>query len=316
MDFLILLAGIVFAAIGGELFVRGVVGIALWARISTGIIAATFAAFATSSPELSVSITSALAGTPQIALGDALGSNIVNIGLILGIAFLIAPIKSKSDVMSRDYYVALASPLVLVTLANDGELSRLDGLLLMAIFSFWLAIVVKEVRAQRSLAPTILGETKHQRSLVESLVGLACLVIAGKLIVLGASAIAIQFGVDPFVMGATIVAVGTSAPELATVLVARLRGHDEIGLGTVLGSNIFNSLFIVAVAAMIAPILVNWYEVSMALLFGLLTTILILPGKSGLIGRPRGALLVALYLLYLALLVASLQHGSRIAGAV
>lgn len=307
MDVLILLAGIVFAAIGGELFVRGIVGIALWARISTGIIAATFAAFATSSPELSVSVTSALAGTPQIALGDALGSNIVNIGLILGIALLMTPIKTKTDVMSRDYYVALAAPLVIVTLAKDGELSRLDGLLLLTMFLAWLTIVIMEARVQRSLAPKILGETKHQRSLVESLIGLVCLIISGKLIVLGASAIATQYGVDAFVMGATIVAVGTSAPELATVLIARLRGHDEIGLGTVLGSNVFNSLFIVAVAALIAPIAINWYAVSTALLFGLLSTILVLPGKTGLIGRPRGILVLASYMLYMTLLITGQQ---------
>ena len=121
---------------------RGVVGIALWARISQGIIAATFAAFATSSPELSVSITSAIAGTPQIALGDAIGSNVVNIALILAIALLIAPIHCSRDTLKRDFSVALAVPIFIAALAFDGELSKIDGVILLSIFSVWLVLML------------------------------------------------------------------------------------------------------------------------------------------------------------------------------
>lgn len=303
MDFIILLVGAVCAAIGGELFVRGVVGIALWARISTGIIAATFAAFATSSPELSVSVTSALAGTPQIALGDALGSNVVNISLILGIALLIAPLRSPKDVLQRDFPVALLVPILLALLAHDGELSRQDGAILLTTFAVWLVVMVFEVRRQRSVAPAILGEIKHGRSVVESLIGLAFLVASGKLIVSGATGIAAYYGIDPFIVGATLVAVGTSAPELATVVISRLRGHDEVGLGTILGSNIFNGLFVVAIAAIINPIPIAWDEVSTGLFFGLITSIFIFPLKTGHLERWRGALLLALYAAYIGALV-------------
>lgn len=303
MDFIVLLAGVACAAIGGELFVRGVVGIARWARISSGIIAATFAAFATSSPELSVSVTSALAGTPQIALGDALGSNIVNVGLILGIALLIAPLQAPKDALKRDFPVALLVPVLLAFLAQDGLLSGMDGAVLMGLFSIWLIVMVIEVRRQRSVAPAVLGEKKHIRALIESLVGMAFLVASGKLIVSGAQGISVRYGIDPFVVGATLVAIGTSAPELATVIISRLRGHDEIGLGTILGSNIFNGLFIIGIAAMINPIPVSWLEVSLGLLFGLITSVLLIPLKADRIEKRRGVLLIVLYGTYTTILV-------------
>jgi cation:H+ antiporter len=307
-DGLSLAAGVICAAIGGELFVRGVVGIARWARVSAGIIGATFAAFATSSPELSVSITSALAGTPQIALGDALGSNVVNLALILGIALLISPIHAPRDSVHRDFPVALLVPLLLGILAFDGTLSRQDGFILFAVFTIWLFTVVMEARRQRSSAGAMLGESRHGPALLSCFGGLAFLIVSGKLIVAGAKGIALSYGIDEFVIGATLVAIGTSAPELATALIAKLRGHDEVGLGTLLGSNIFNGLFIVAVAATIRPITIAFTEVSIGLTLGLLATVAVFPGKSGILGRKRGWGLLVLYAAYLGLI---LQSGSR-----
>jgi len=305
--YVLLVAGVVCAAVGGELFVRGVVGVARWARVSAGIVGATFAAFATSSPELSVSVTSALAGTPQIALGDALGSNVVNLALILGLALLVSPIHAPRSSLRRDFPVALLVPLLLGGLAYDGMLSRADGIVLFALFVTWLVIVVLEVRRQRSAAGQMLGEVRHGMALLSCLGGLVFLVASGKLIVMGAKGIALTYGIDEFVIGATLVAVGTSAPELATAIIAKLRGHDEVGLGTLLGSNIFNGLFIVAVAAMIHPVLIDWAEVMSGLVLGLLATVVIYPGKSGCLGRKRGWSLLALYAAYLGLI---LQAGA------
>lgn len=296
---LYLLAGLICAAIGGELFVRGIVGIAVWARISAGIIGATFAAFATSSPELSVSITSALAGTPQIALGDALGSNVVNIALILGIGLLIAPLHASRDTLKRDFPVALLVPALLGLLALDGTLSRADGMILLLVFVAWLGVMVRDVRRQRNAAADVLAETNHRRAIFESIVGLGLLVASGKLIVTGASGIATAYGIDPFVIGATLVAIGTSAPELATMVVSRLRGHDEVGLGTMLGSNIFNGLFIIAIAACIHPITISFHEAAAGLGFGLISSAFVFPGATGRLDRRRGALLVVLYLAYI-----------------
>ena len=299
-DYFALFFGVVCAGIGGELFVRGAVGLAFWARISPGIIGATVVAFATSSPELSVSINAALAGKPQIGLGDALGSNVVNVALILGLALLISGIQSPRDSVKRDFPVALLIPIITGVLFLDGELSRFDGLLMLGMFIAWLVAAVIEARKQRSAAEEVIGEHRRWLVVVLCVTGLAFLVAAGNLIVAGARGIAISFGIDEFIIGATIVAVGTSVPELATTIIAKLRGHDEVGLGTILGSNIFNGLLIVAVAAMIHPITVPWREVAIALVFGLVALVFAYPTRKGFIGRGRGVLLLMLYVVYLA----------------
>jgi len=304
-SYLLLALGIICAAIGGELFVRGVVGIARWARISAGIIGATFAAFATSSPELSVSINSALAGTPQIALGDALGSNVINIGLVLGFALLFAPLQTSPDVLKRDFAVALLVPILLAVLCMDGELGRMDGLLLLMLFSGWLGAVVVEVKRQRNVMVGLIGEMNHISAALQGLGGLVFLVFAGLLIVAGAKGIAQQHGIDPFLIGATLVAVGTSAPEIATVVISRIHKHDEIGLGTILGSNIFNGLFIIGVAASLHPIAIRWEEVAIGLAFGLMTSVFTFPFRGNTIERSRGLMLLGLYVAYLVALLQS-----------
>jgi cation:H+ antiporter len=302
-DYATLLAGLVCAGIGGEVFVRGGVGLAHWARVSPGIIGATVAAFATSSPELSVSISSAMAGRPQIALGDALGSNVVNVALILALALLVSGLRSPRDTVRRDFPVAVVVPVITGALFLDGVLSRLDGLLLLGLFVAWLVGTITEARKQRSATERVLGERRGWVALTLCILGLAFLVGAGRLIVTGARGIAMSFGVDEFVIGATIVAVGTSVPELATTVIAALRGHSEIGLGTILGSNIFNGLFIVGVAAVIFPISADWREVAVALVFGLLAVVLAFPTRGGLIERRRGVLLLILYGMYLSAVI-------------
>jgi len=302
-DYVYLALGVVCAAAGGELFVRGAVGLANAARVSGAIIGATVAAFATSSPELAVAITSAVEQRPQIALGDALGSNVVNVALILGIALLISPIQSSRDSVKRDFPVALAVPLVVGLLCLDGILSRVEGAILLALFLAWFAAVILEARRQRRVSgPT--ESASGLRAAVFGGVGLVLLFAAGKLIVSGARGIAESFGITEFVIGATIVAVGTSVPELATAVIAKLRGHDEVGLGTLLGSNIFNGLWIVPVAATIHPIGFDRGEVAVALIAGLVSMLAVFPPARGLIGRGRGAALIAIYAGYLAAVLA------------
>ncbi|MHB8988408.1 MAG: sodium:calcium antiporter [Desulfobulbia bacterium] len=299
-DYTALLLGVACAGIGGELFVRGVVGLAHWARVTPGIIGATVAAFATSTPELSVAINSALAGKPQISLGDVLGSNVVNVALILGLALLISGIKSPRDSVKRDFPVGLLIPVITGIMFLDGELSKFDGLLMLGMFFAWLVATIVEARKQRSAADEILGEHRGWLVVLSCVAGLVLLVAAGKFIVAGARGIAIAFGIDEFIVGATIVAVGTSVPELATTIIAKFRGHDEVGLGTILGSNIFNGFFIVAVAAIIHPITVAWREVAVALVFGFMVLAFTYPTRTGFIERRRGVLLLVLYMAYLA----------------
>jgi cation:H+ antiporter len=298
-DYVVLLVGVAAAAGGGELFVRGAVGLAAWARVPAGLIGVTVAAFATSSPELAVSTSAALEGRPEIGLGDALGSNVVNVGVVLAAALLVSGLRAPLDSVRRDFPVALLAPLLTAALALDGVISRLDGALLLAGFVVWLATVVAEARRRRSAAGEALGEGRHWLALCFGVAGLALLLAAGRLIVSGAKGIAASYGLDEFVVGATVVALGTSAPELATALVSKLRGHDEVGLGAVLGSNIFNNLWIVGVAAAITPIVVGWRELAVGLAFGLLLVGCTFPARGGAIGRRRGALLLFLYAAYL-----------------
>jgi cation:H+ antiporter len=298
-DVITLLLGIACAAAGGELFVRGSVGLAHWLRVAPGIIGATVAAFATSSPELSVAVMSSWDGTPEISLGDALGSNVVNIALILGLALLLGDLRAPRDDVKRDLPVAALVPVIVGLLALDGTLSRLDGALLWLCFAAWLTVVTLEARRQRSAADRVLGAAGGGSALLNAVAGLALLIVAGRLIVAGAKGMAADYGVGEFIIGALVVAVGTSVPELATTVVSRLRRHDEIGLGTVLGSNIFNGLFIIAVAAMIHPIRIDVHPVYVALGFGLLTTAFTFPRRDGVISRRRGALLLAAYVVFL-----------------
>lgn len=301
--YMIFLAGVACAAAGGEFFVRGVVGIANWLRLPPGIIGATLAAFATSSPELAVAVTSALAGTPEIALGDSLGSNVVNVALILGLALCFSSIRTPRDGLRRDFPVALLVPVLTAVLARDGSISHLDAALLLLLFATWLTVVTLDARRQRSAVGAVVGEKSHGIAVAESVGGLLLLFLAGKFIVSGAGEIAATLGIDPFIVGALVVAVGTSVPELATTLIATLRGHHEIGLGTILGSNIFNGLLIIGVAGSITPISVNWDDIFIALVSGILAVAITWPRREGLIETRRGYFLLALYAAYIVALV-------------
>ena len=299
MDYVLLILGLAAAGIGGEFFVRGSIGLALWARIPSGIIGATIAAFATSSPELAVSVGAALDGEPHIALGDALGSNVVNIALVLGVALIFTTIKTSRDSLRRDLPVAIMAPILTGILIFDGEISRVDAMLLLGVFAAWLTAVVLEVRKQRRISEAVAERSGNTATVISVVSGLLLLIAAGRLVVTGAKGIAASFGLEEFVIGATVVAIGTSIPELATVIISSLRGHDEIGLGTLLGSNIFNNFWIVAVASLITPMTgLPLGELAVGLGFGLLSVALTFPTGTGELGRSRGIILLALYAAY------------------
>ncbi len=219
--------------------------------------------------------------------------------MILAAAVLIAPITATRDTIKRDFPVALTVSVILGVLLLDGVLSRLDGALLLGLFAAWLVAVIHEVRRQRSAAVAVLGERKPLRAVIEGVAGLAPLIMAGRLIVAGATGIAQAHGIDAFIIGATVVAIGTSVPELATAIISGIRGHDEVGLGTVLGSNIFNGLFIIGVASSITPIAITPREAAPALVLGLAAVALTYPRRSGTIERWRGAILLGVYASYL-----------------
>jgi cation:H+ antiporter len=195
------------------------------------------------------------------------------------------------------------TPIITALLLIDGRFSSTDGLILLSLFVLWLIYVVAEARRQRSSAAETLGERRGGLALFSCLSGLALLLAASRLVVIGAKEIALSLGVSEFLIGATLVALGTSTPELATVIVSRLRGHDEVGLGTVLGSNVFNGLLVVGTAISISPFRPDREAVAITLAFGFTAVLLTLPSKRGTIGPGRGFLLLGLYAAYLILSV-------------
>jgi len=302
-DGLILLSGVVLAGFGGEVFVRGSVGLAATLRIPPGIIGATVAAFATSAPELAVGVNAALAGAPAISAGDALGSNVVNLGLVMGTVLLIAPIKVDRRDVRRDLPFTVVAPLLLGVLLWDGRLSRADGLILMLVFAAWMGTTILQALRERDATAAVLGARDVRKAALFTGVGVILLIVAGRFVVVAAEGIGHTYGLDPFVVGATLVAFGTSVPELATALLARWRGHDDLGAGTVMGSNIFNTLWIVGIVALIHPFDLPLSEVGIAVAAGAIGALFLVPGRTWTLYRGRGALLLAGYGAYAAGLV-------------
>lgn len=296
-----LVAGVVLAWFGGEMFVKGGVGLAEWARWPKAVVGVTVAAFGTSSPELMVAVNAALEGVPNISLGDVLGSNVANIALVLAVVLAASGMKAEDRGVWRDWTVTLMVPIVLYGLLWDGWFSRLDALVLLTGFAVWLWVVIRHARAHARRQSSAGKKEQPYKSGFFLLAGLGMLLIAAKFVVVGGKGVAEALGWSPFIVGAVVVAAATSTPELATTLVSRMRGHHDVGLGNILGSNIFNALCIAAVAALIQPYAVKLPEIGPSLAFGVLTVLLVLPGRAGVLRRWRGVVLLALYGGYLLL---------------
>ena len=293
-----LLGAIVLAAAGGEAFLKGILGAATHLRVPRAVAATTLAAFATSSPELTVSTVAALSGRPEIGLGNALGSNVVNIAFIFGLALLFGAIRPARGNFGRDFLLALAVPVLTLALALDGRIGRAEGALLLMLFAVWLGFVVRATLRHRDRTPPAPPPTSGPGpwlTLILGVLGFAALVAAGRLFVTGASGLAAALQIDTYVVGVVLVSIGTTLPELVTVLLSRLRGHDDIGVGTLIGSNLFNGLAVVGLAAAIHPIAAPPAEIAVTLVAGTAALLLLPPDSRGLIPRWRGPLLLLLY---------------------
>ncbi len=289
-----MVSGVALAALGGEFFVRGSVGLAKWLRIPAGIVGATVAAFATSSPELSVSVLASIDGRPEIALGDAAGSNLVNLGVVLGFTVLLSPVVVRVADLRRELPIGIAAMAMLWVFAGDGSFSRVEATAFLLVFAFWLVWVVRDARRDR-VDVEALTSSGHGRTLLELAVGLCMLVAAGRLVVTAAKGFGEALGWSEFVVGSLLVAIGTSIPEFVTAVIAARRGHSEVGVGAVLGSNIFNTLFIVGIAGLIRPIAGDIEGLEVAVVLGILGTVLVVPNRANVVGRLRGVVLLATY---------------------
>ncbi|WP_298771368.1 calcium/sodium antiporter [uncultured Shewanella sp.] len=303
-----LLAGFLILTLGAEALVRGASAIALRLGVAPLIIGLTIVAFGTSAPELAVSLKAALAGNSGLALGNVIGSNIANIGLILAITALIKPIRVESQMVKRDIPLMIMASMLFWWLLHDGELSLWDGTLLASLLSIYLGYSYISSRKENALCDN--NELINQRpqhvllSLFFVCIGIAMLVGGGILFVDGAITLAKQFGISEIVIGLTIVAIGTSMPELVTSVVAARRGHSDIAIGNVVGSNIFNILGILGVTAIIHPISaegMKTIDFSVMLMLAVMTLPFAWTGYR--IGRREGILLLIGYLCYVSYLV-------------
>lgn len=300
-----ILVGIVAVLWGADRFTDGAAAVAARRRVPQIVIGLTVVAFGTSMPEFFVSLASALRGAPGMAIGNVVGSNVFNTLLIVGLAAVIAPMPIARQTARADLWWAVAASLLLVLLCADGRLQRLDGLVLLVAFAAFMIYTLRRARAGRAEgAPPEAAPMSYARAALAMGVGLAALVLGSRWFVGGASSVARALGVSDAVIGLTLVAGGTSLPELATSLVAARKGQSGIAIGNVIGSNVFNVLMILGLTATVCPLVlggIGALDLGVLLLSALL--LLVFARTDLTVKRWEGLVLTLLYLAYLAALV-------------
>ena len=309
-----LIAGLLLLYLGAEWLVKGAAGLGRAYGIRPLVIGLTVVAYGTSMPELVVSTVAALNEMSGIALGNVIGSNIANLGLILGITALVKPLEVEARVLRREAPAMLATSLLFPVLLAGGTVSRMEGVLLLAGVAAFTYVTARsagprpeeigalEAGAEAAGAPSGTGKV---RLVLIAAVGLTVLVVGGHAFVTGASGLSLAFGLSQRVVGLTIAAIGTSAPELAASVVATLRGHPSMAVGNVIGSNIFNVLFVLGTVATISPInaKLDGFALDVAVLVVISVLTLVVLGRRRLITRAEGGVLLACYGAYLLWLI-------------
>ncbi len=306
----LLIIGFVFLIKGADFFVDGASNIGKLIKIPSIIIGLTIVAFGTSAPELAVSVTSALKGNNGIAVGNVIGSNIFNLLMVLGVAALIRPIKVDKTILKRDFPFSILCTVVVLLMASDilldkasgNIISRTEGFILLAFFILFMFSLAKEAKNQPiEIEPPASDQEETPRwwkSILLTAIGLAGIVLGGGWVVDGASAIALRLGMSEILVGVTIVAIGTSLPELVTSIVAARKGEDDIAIGNVIGSNIFNFLLILGASALINPmVLPNTIGVDLIGLL-LMTLVAFLFSLNAKISRIEGLIFLLAYIGY------------------
>ena len=313
------IVGLAVLVWSADKFVDGAVGVAEFCGMSTLLIGMVIVGFGTSAPELTVSAISAAQGNPELALGNAYGSNIANIALILGATALISPILMQRSVLRGDLPILIAVSVLSIILVWDGSVARWNGILLLAVFAAAMAYSIhrelKKAKLEKSESQSgnvDIAEPKKAslgKSVFWLVLGLVLLVASSRALVWGAVEIARTLGVSDLLIGLTIVAVGTSLPELASSIAAARKGENDIALGNIIGSNLFNTLAVVGLAATISPMdeiekAVTYRD--MPLMIALTVALIVLGYRrkgDGRLNRIAGAILLAVYVGYLALLI-------------
>ena len=306
LSFIMLVFGFVLLVWGADKFVAGASALARRLGVSPLLVGLTIVAFGTSAPELAVSLTAALQGANEIAVGNVVGSNIFNMLMVAGLSAVVCPLVMDRTLLRRDWPISLAAAvLLLLYILPDLTISRIEGIILLLLFAMVLGTQIRAALKNRdtleveedevAMPPIMIG--------VNIVLGLACIIIGGQLAVNGATGIARMFGLSETLIGLTIVAIGTSLPELVTSLVAARKGQNEIAMGNVIGSNIFNLLLILGVSATITPIPVQATSIIDALVLIGISIVFYLPARRGKLGRAPGVVMALTYVVYTAYLI-------------
>lgn len=304
------IAGLALLVWSADKFVDGAVGVAKFCGMSSLLIGMVVVGFGTSAPEMVVSALSALQGNPELALGNAYGSNIANIALILGVTAIIIPVVVKKIALRRDLPILLAVSGLAFYQLHDGTISRMDAVVLLAVFA---GIMLFNIFSERAIAKKVAAKKSSlSKSVLWLVLGLVLLVASSRMLVWGAVEIARSLGVSDLLIGLTIVAVGTSLPELASSIMAARKGEDDLAVGNILGSNLFNTMAVVGIAGVIAPmdsVDKSVFTRDLPLMLGLTALLFIfgipfrkLKGGVGRINRFEGIFFVVVYVGYLYLL--------------
>ncbi len=305
----ILLGGLIVLIAGGEFLVRGAVSIALRLKISPLVVGLTVVAFGTSAPELFISVQSALGGSPDIAMGNVVGSNICNLALVLGVTSIITPVPVQKDTLRIDWPVAMGSSLLLFGLVQGNLISFWEGVLFISLLASYTFFIIrksrKETKSLQAQAEELDVPTQPTanvwRDILFLALGIVGLTFGSNWFVFGAKELAIALGVSERVVGITVVALGTSLPELATAIVAATRKETDIAMGNLIGSNIFNILSILGFTSIIAQIQVNDVIIRSDMIWMLLVTFVIFPMMitRRKISKVEGSILLAFYFYYI-----------------
>ncbi len=317
LTYVLFITGFVILIKGADALVDGAASVARGLNVSDLVIGLTVVAFGTSTPELFVNIIASFKGNTDIAIGNVLGSNIANVFLILGVSSVIYPLAVTKGTVWKEIPLSLLAAIVLFFTANDqlldrfgvSAVTRIDGLVFLSFFTIFIYYTF-------SIATRIEGMEDHvpakaygwTRSILYILLGLAGLILGGKWIVDGAVAIATKFGLSESLVGLTIVAVGTSLPELATSAVAAYKKNAEIAVGNVVGSNIFNIFFVLGISSIIKMLpfqLKNNFDLGVVILSSMLLFLFMFTGKKRSLDRWEGIVFLILYGSYIAFLIIS-----------
>ncbi|MED1606889.1 calcium/sodium antiporter [Cytobacillus kochii] len=314
MTYILLIVGFALLIIGADLFVDGSSNIARLLRVPPMLIGLTIVAFGTSSPEATVSIIAALEGSADVSLGNVLGSNIFNITLVVGATAFLYPLKVQSETIKKEIPFTFLASVTLLILMSDitlqgfdsNLLTRTDGLVFLLFLSIFMYYVIEiGLKSRQNLETTSTPQDlTWGKNIFISTLGLAAIIFGGNLVVNNGTEIAYSLGMSETLVGLTIVAIGTSLPELVTSITAALKKESEIALGNIVGSNIFNILFVLGASATISPLAVNDKVFIDVILMIILTVVLFIFSRTRFkIGKREGLILVFAYIIYLVYII-------------